>query len=74
MGLGWTEILVVILLIVLVFGAKRLPDLGKSLGGGIREFKKSLSANADKDDPEELTPPKPMPLDNKSDRTGPKVS
>jgi sec-independent protein translocase protein TatA len=37
--------LVVILL--LVFGAKRLPEIGRSLGGGMREFKDSISAGSD---------------------------
>ena len=39
---GPLEILVVLLVILLLFGAKRLPEIGKALGQGIREFKKSL--------------------------------
>ena len=35
------HILIVLIVVFLVFGAKRLPELGKSLGSGIREFKKS---------------------------------
>lgn len=37
------DLIVVVLIIGLLFGAKRLPELGKSLGEGIREFKKSAS-------------------------------
>ncbi|MBB64370.1 MAG: twin-arginine translocase TatA/TatE family subunit [Waddliaceae bacterium] len=39
--LGWTEILVVLLLALLLFGGKKLPELARSLGEGIREFKKA---------------------------------
>jgi sec-independent protein translocase protein TatA len=38
-GLGWQEMLVILLVILLLFGAKRLPDIAKGLGKGIREFK-----------------------------------
>ena len=39
--LGFSEILVIFIIALLVFGPKKLPDLGKSLGKGIREFKKA---------------------------------
>lgn len=52
------HILIVLVVILLLFGAKRLPELGKSLGSGIREFKKStqelrtsLDTNADEAPP-----------------------
>lgn len=41
-GLGVTELLLIFGALLLMFGAKRLPDLGKSLGSTIREFKWSL--------------------------------
>lgn len=41
-GLGIWELLVIFLVILLFFGAKRLPEIGSSLGKGIREFKDSL--------------------------------
>jgi sec-independent protein translocase protein TatA len=41
-GLGMWEVLLIMLVLLLVFGAKRLPELGSSLGKGIREFKKSV--------------------------------
>jgi sec-independent protein translocase protein TatA len=37
------EILIVLLIVLLVFGAKRLPEIGASMGKGIREFKRSFS-------------------------------
>lgn len=56
---GPTELLIIILIIVILFGAKRLPDLGKSLGDGIRNFKKSVSGK-DKDD-KDLPPDQGQP-------------
>lgn len=41
MGAGRYEWLLVLLVIILLFGAKRLPELAKGLGKGIREFKKA---------------------------------
>ena len=45
---GPLEIAVVLVIVLVVFGPKRLPELGKSMGKGIREFKGSLSID-DKD-------------------------
>ena len=42
MGLGWTEVLLIFLIIVVIFGAKRLPEIGSSLGKGITNFKKAM--------------------------------
>ena len=39
---GPLETLVILLVILLLFGAKRLPEIGRALGEGIREFKKSM--------------------------------
>lgn len=41
--IGMPEILIVLLIVLLVFGAKRLPEIGASMGKGIREFKRSFS-------------------------------
>jgi len=42
MNIGWQEILFILLIVLLLFGAKKIPDFAKSLGKGIREFKKGL--------------------------------
>jgi sec-independent protein translocase protein TatA len=42
-GLGGPEIMIVLVLGLVLFGAKKLPELGKGLGTGLREFKKSVS-------------------------------
>ena len=41
MGIGGTELLWIFLIVLLLFGAKKLPDLAQGLGKGIREFKKA---------------------------------
>jgi len=47
------HIAIVLIVVLMVFGAKRLPDMGKSLGEGMRGFKDSLSGNAQLDPPSE---------------------
>lgn len=58
-NIGWQGALLIILVLLLVFGPKRLPEMGRSLGRGMREFKDSLSGKDDDDELEktELTPP-----------------
>lgn len=46
---GWTEGLLIAFLFLLLFGARRLPEIGQSLGKGIREFKKSLTSGEEED-------------------------
>jgi sec-independent protein translocase protein TatA len=46
-NLGMWEILVILLVVLLLFGAKRLPEVGSSIGKGIREFKRSISDTQD---------------------------
>jgi sec-independent protein translocase protein TatA len=52
-NVGPLEIAVVLVIVLIIFGPKRLPELGKSMGHGIREFKNSISGDSDKDSPEE---------------------
>jgi len=40
-GLGMTEILVILLIVLLLFGARRIPEVAQGLGKGLREFKKA---------------------------------
>jgi sec-independent protein translocase protein TatA len=42
-NLGFTEIAILVLILVLFFGAKRIPEIGASIGKGIKEFKRGLS-------------------------------
>lgn len=50
-GIGPLELLIILAIVLLAFGAKRLPEIGKSLGSGMREFKKGVTG--DKDAPDE---------------------
>jgi sec-independent protein translocase protein TatA len=49
-GIGATELIILLLVILVVFGPKRLPEMGRSLGKGMREFKDSISGKIDDDD------------------------
>ena len=49
-GLGPTELIIIAVIILLIFGAKRIPEIGKGLGGAINEFKKVKKEISDKDD------------------------
>ena len=53
-GIGPTELIIVLVIVLLIFGPKRLPGLGRQLGSGMREFKDSISGNSrDEDDDDE---------------------
>jgi sec-independent protein translocase protein TatA len=57
-GLGTTELLVILVIALVIFGGSKLPELGSALGKGIKNFKKGLSAiNEDDDDKKEIKPP-----------------
>ena len=49
-GIGIWELLILLLVLLLVFGPKRLPEMGRQLGKGMREFKDSVSGKYDDDD------------------------
>jgi sec-independent protein translocase protein TatA len=51
-GIGATELIIVLVIVLIIFGPKKLPQLGRSLGGGLREFKNSVSGKGGDDDDE----------------------
>jgi sec-independent protein translocase protein TatA len=53
------DIIIIAILIIVLFGAKRLPELGRSLGQGIKEFKKSTKELADDEDEKKEKPESP---------------
>ena len=44
MGLGWQELTIILIIIVIIFGAGKLPEVGSALGRGIKEFKTQAGA------------------------------
>ncbi len=74
-NIGMPEILIILVVVLLLFGAKRLPEIGSSMGKGIREFKKSINdmnrsvTELDRDERAELPRERPapaVPLDEES--------
>ncbi|HEX9704017.1 MAG TPA: twin-arginine translocase TatA/TatE family subunit [Gemmatimonadales bacterium] len=53
-NLGFTEILILVLILVLFFGAKRIPEIGASIGQGIKQFKRSLSDSGEREESRDL--------------------
>jgi len=58
-NIGFTEILILLLVFVLFFGARRIPEIGASIGKGIREFKNSLRDGGETDEARPVAPPQP---------------
>lgn len=63
-GLGVTELIVIMVIVFVLFGAGKLPEVGKALGRGIRAFKNEMNGleetlSRDADDPKTLSEPKP---------------
>ncbi len=67
-GLGMGEMLVILVIVLIIFGAGRLPELGEGLGKGIRNFRKATS----EPDSIDVTPPNPgtTQTDAKPDASG----
>lgn len=66
-NLGFSEIMLILVVVLLVFGAKRLPEIGSSLGKGIREFKRSMREVTDDID---APPPPRRELPPRNDQPG----
>lgn len=64
-NIGPMEVVVIMLLALLIFGPKKLPELGRSLGKGIREFRKSTSGLMESinTEPTAQSTPAPTPID-----------
>jgi sec-independent protein translocase protein TatA len=68
--LSWWELAILLLLLLLIFGPKRLPEMGRSLGRGIREFKESITSSGKDDEPDEV-PAELPPADEEPITTAP---
>jgi TatA/E family protein of Tat protein translocase len=56
-GIGIWELVILMVVLLLVFGAKRLPEMGRSIGHGMREFKDAVTGRDDEPEKTQLTPP-----------------
>ncbi|MFN8132724.1 MAG: twin-arginine translocase TatA/TatE family subunit [Solirubrobacteraceae bacterium] len=54
-NVGPMELAIVLIIALLVLGPKKLPEVGRSIGKGMREFKESISGNDRDDEPDEIT-------------------
>lgn len=74
MPIGATELIIILVIVLVLFGARRLPELGRSLGSGMREFKDSVTGKGDDDRPEleasarEPEPERPAPTPTETPR------
>ena len=64
---GWQELLLVVFIVLIIFGAKRVPEIFRALGSGIGEFKKGLK-EGDSKDPEALNNINNINNPNKGDK------
>ena len=53
-GIGPMELIIVLVIALIILGPKRLPEVGRSIGHGMREFKESISGNSKDDDDDEI--------------------
>jgi len=56
-NIGWQGAIIILIVLLVVFGPKRLPEMGRSLGRGMREFKDSVTGKDDDDDEPVAGPP-----------------
>jgi sec-independent protein translocase protein TatA len=62
-NVGPLELVVVLIIALVIFGPKRLPELGRSMGRGIREFRSSISGKGNDDDDEEDSSSEPPQIE-----------
>lgn len=70
-GIGMQELLLIFLVILLLFGAKRIPDIAHGLGKGIREFKKAMDETKSEINREINRPVTPVDDDKKPEPSEP---
>jgi sec-independent protein translocase protein TatA len=51
-GMGWQELVLILIIVVIIFGVGKLPEIGSAIGKGIKNFKKSINEKEITDDNE----------------------
>ncbi|RMG64552.1 MAG: twin-arginine translocase TatA/TatE family subunit [Calditrichaeota bacterium] len=72
-GIGPTEMIVIFLILLIMFGAKRLPELARSLGQSIKEFKHATQGLKDELDVNKIEPPTGRPLNTPGSQSHPEA-
>ena len=49
LGIGWQELVVVLAIVLVIFGASRVPEVGRAMGKGIREFRSAVTGGKDEE-------------------------
>ena len=74
-GIGPLELVIILVIVLLIFGGKKLPEMGRSLGTGMREFKKGVSGEKAEEPQEQVTAAQAadptLPQPQKTDETTP---
>ncbi len=69
LGIGVPELLIIFVILILIFGARRLPEAGRALGQGMREFKESVTGRSSAEsEARELPSGSPEPAEPRRDR------
>jgi sec-independent protein translocase protein TatA len=69
--IGYPEIIILVLLVIVLFGARKLPEIGKGLGKGLREFRDATKGLGDDGKSESETKPPAPPAKDESGTSGP---
>ena len=69
-SVGPTELIILLTIILLLFGAKRIPELARGLGTGIKEFKRGTSGEADKDAVKDRKQEQELPQSEEAEQNG----
>jgi sec-independent protein translocase protein TatA len=65
MGLGFTELLIILAIVLIIFGPGKLPGLGSGMGNALRNFRKAVN----RPDAIDVTPPEERKADGRSDKS-----
>ena len=57
MGIGFRELLIILVIALVIFGAKRLKTIGSDLGGAVKGFKKAMGEGEEEENKQQLSPP-----------------